>query len=109
MRVEGNAIPAAVRVENYMPLPGYVEVRLVENVTGKAATSSETGEETTLYEYDEYTLHVKDRDGLRDEIEANLADWLTTGRTLEVNEGASIVRDMQDALRALGYTEGGEA
>lgn len=100
MRVEGNAIPAAVRVENYMPLPGYVEVRLVENVTEKSGT---------LYEYDEYTLHVKDRDGLRDEIEANLDDWLTTGRTLEVNEGASIVRDMQDALRALGYTEGGEA
>ena len=39
------------------------------------------------------------------DIKANMTDWLVTGRTLEVNEGASIVQDMKAALEILGVKE----
>lgn len=55
-----------------------------------------------MFEYDEYTFLLKDREGLREDIEGNLSDWLITGRTLEVNESASIVQDMKTALEILG-------
>ena len=57
--------------------------------------------EIVMYEYDEYTFLLKDKDGLKDEIEANMTDWLITGRTLEINESASIIRDMKEALEIL--------
>ena len=55
-----------------------------------------------MFEYDEYTFVLPDREGLREDIEANMADWLATGRTLEINEGASILMDMKDALGIVG-------
>ena len=82
-----------VTVEPYRPIPGQVEVRVRENV--RQITETE-------FEYDEYILHVKDRDGLKEDIEANMGDWLTTGRTLEFNESASAVVDMKDALEIMG-------
>jgi len=57
-----------------------------------------------MFEYDEYTFHLKDREGLKEDIENNLSDWLITGRTLEVNEGASIVQDMREALGIVGVS-----
>ena len=32
------------------------------------------------------------------EIESNLAEWLATGRMLEVNENASVVQDMRTEI-----------
>ena len=93
MRVQGNASPAAVTVESYWPMPGYAEIRLHENK--KDITPTDVENPTPLFEYDEYVFHVKQRDGLQEEIESNLAEWLATGRTLEVNERASIVQDMR--------------
>ena len=61
-----------------------------------------TEQAVTMYEYDEYVFLLKDREGLQEDIEANLSDWLITGRTLEVNEGASLVQDMKAALEILG-------
>ena len=61
-----------------------------------------TGQEISMFEYDEYTFVLPDREGLREDIEANMADWLVTGRTLEVNEGASIIYEMKAALEILG-------
>ena len=49
-----------------------------------------------------YTFHLANKEGLREEIEGNLSDWLVTGRTLEINEGASIVQDMKEALEIVG-------
>ena len=91
MRVQGNVYPESITVEAYLPTPGMVEIRLRENVTQLA---------DTLYEYDEYTMLMKDSPGLKEEIAANLSDWLTTLRTLEVNENASIVAGMRSDINA---------
>ena len=95
MRVQGDVYPEAITVESYLPIPGMVEIRLRENVTQMA---------DTLYEYDEYTTLMKDRPSLKEDIAANLSDWPVTLRTLEVNENASILRDMREALEILGVS-----
>ena len=95
MRVNGNIYPEIITVESYLPIPGMAEVRLRENVAQLS---------DTLYEYDEYTMLMKDSRGLKEELAANLCGWLTTLRTLEVNENASILRDMWEALAILGVS-----
>ena len=102
MRVRGNLSPNALDIEAFAPMPGYVEVRLRENVKSVTVVDEMTEAEVTMYEYDEYTFHLADKEGLREEIEANLTDWLITGRTLEINEGASIVQDMKEGLEIVG-------
>lgn len=104
MRVRGNLSPNALDIEAFAPMPGYVEVRLRENVKSVIVVDEMTEAEVTMYEYDEYTFHLADKEGLREEIEANLTDWLITGRTLEINEGASIVQDMKEALEIVGVS-----
>ena len=96
MRVRGDISPAVISLESYYPMPGYVELRLRENI------KEVSFEESTQFEYDEYTFLLKEKEGLQEEIEANLNDWLITGRTLEVNETASLVQDMKEALEILG-------
>lgn len=96
MRVQGNASPAAVTVESYWPMPGYAEIRLHENI--KDITPTDVENPTPLFEYDEYVIHVKEKAGLQAEIQSNLAEWLATGRMLEVNENASIVQDMKTEI-----------
>lgn len=104
MRVKGNVSPNVLDIEAYAPMPGYVEVRLRENIKEILVVDEMTEAEVTMYEYDEYTFHLVDKKNLKKEIEANLSDWLITGRTLEVNEGASIVQDMKDALGIVGVS-----
>lgn len=101
MRVRGNISPVTLSVETYLPLEGYVEVRLRENIKEITETDPQTETPLTMFEYDEYTFLLKDREGLQEDIEGNLSDWLITGRTLEVNESASIVQDMKAALEIL--------
>lgn len=98
MRVRGNVAPTPILVEPYPAKEGYVEVRLRENVKAVTETDTQTQAEITMYEYDEYTFHVPNRGGLRDDIENHLADWIATGRTAEVSAGASIVQEMQSEL-----------
>ena len=64
MRVNGNIYPEIITVESYLPIPGMAEVRLRENVAQLS---------DTLYEYDEYTMLMKDSPGLKEEIAANRA------------------------------------
>lgn len=105
MRVRGNRSPSVLTIEAYHPLPGYVEVRLRENINEISETDEITGETVTLFEYDEYLFLLNDKEGLREEIEKNMADWLATGRVIEVNFGASIVQDMTLALTVMGVSE----
>lgn len=98
MRVNSGVEPITVLIEPYMPIAGYVEVRIRENVS-----SFET-EKGLKYEYDEYVFHVPDKPGLSDDINNNLNDWLATGRSLEVNENASMIQDMKQALSILGVS-----
>lgn len=104
MRVRGNISPELLTVEPYAPVPGNVEVRLRENVKEINVTDSMTEEAVTMFEYDEYTFLLKDREGLKEDITEKMGDWLITGRTLEVNESASIVQDMKAALEILGVS-----
>ena len=98
MKVTGNNIPEAVHIERYLPKSGYVEVRLTENAVQL---------EENLWEYDEYVLHVK---GVtKEEVEANLSDWLITGRTLEVNENASEMADRKATMDVLGVATPAQA
>ena len=105
MRVRGNISPVTLSVETYLPLEEYVEVRLRENIREVTEADPQTETSVTMFEYDEYTFLLKDREGLREDIESNLNDWLVTGRTLEVNESASIVQDMKAALEILGVRD----
>ena len=91
MRVQGNINPNPVSVTDYRPNPGTAEIRLRENVV-------QIGD--NLYEYDEYTAHLPDRDGLERDIRDNLADWLVTLRTLEIDQNASIVVAQQRDINA---------
>lgn len=102
MRVKGNVSPVTLSMEPYLPLEGYVEVRLREDIKEVTYTDPQAETSVAMFEYDEYTFLLKDREGLREDIESNLNDWLITGRTLEVNESASIVQDMKAALEILG-------
>lgn len=105
MRVRGNVQPNVLSIEPFAPIPGYVEVRLRENIKEITVTDEMSETEQTMFEYDEYVCTVHDKEGLQEEISGNLSDWMTTGRTLEVNEGASIIQDMKAALGILGVEE----
>ena len=107
MRVKGNVSPNVLDIERYRPMPGYVEVRLRENINEVTVVDGMTEQEIKMFEYDEYTFIIRKREGLREDIEANMADWLVTGRTLEINESASIVQDMKAALNELGLAVDG--
>ena len=98
MRVNSGIEPSMVSIEKYMPIDGYVEIRIRENIS-----STET-EDGLRFEYDEYVFHMPDKEGLSDEINNNLNDWLATGRTIEVNESASVVQDMRKALEVMGVS-----
>lgn len=100
MRVKGNISPNALNIAPYAPKVGHAEVRLRDNINPILDTDEMTGQEISLFEYDEYTFVLHDRDGLREDIEGNMADWLATGRTLEVNQNASIVADQRRDINA---------
>ena len=100
MRVRGNVSPNVLNIEPYAPKAGHVEVRLRDNIDPIVEKDDMTGQEISMFEYDEYTFVLPDRDGLRADIEANMADWLTTLRTLEVSENASIVADQRRDINA---------
>ena len=100
MRVRGNISPNALNIEPYAPKAGHVEVRLRDNINPIVETDEMTGQGISVFEYDEYTFVLPDLEGLREHIEANMADWLATGRTLEVNQNASIVADQRRDINA---------
>lgn len=105
MRVRGNVSPDVLHIEPYHPMAGYVEVRVRENINTLQITDEVSKQPVTMYEYDEYTFILPERSDLEADIKENMTDWLVTGKTLEVNEGASIVQDMKAALEILGVKE----
>ena len=100
MRVKGNISPNVLIIEPYIPKAGHVEVRLRDNINPIVETDDMTGQEISMFEYDEYTFVLPNREGLREDIEANMADWLATGRALEVNPNASIVVNQNRDINA---------
>jgi len=98
MKVKGNLSPKPLNIEHHPLHKGCVNVRLCENVVEIPTENHET----TLYEYDEYSLVVAYYDGIQHDIESNLDNWFITAKTLEYNENASVVQDMIKALAILG-------
>lgn len=95
MRVRGNIIPEILTIEPYPAREGYAEVRLRENNKEVTDTDPQTETSATMFEYDEYTFLLKNREGLQEDIENNFTDWLITGRTLEVDARASAMCDVK--------------
>ena len=54
MRVRGNVSPNSLTIEPFAPMPGYVEVRLRENIKDITMVDEITEREVTMFEYDEY-------------------------------------------------------
>lgn len=100
MIVKGNIKPNVLNIAPYAPKAGHVEVRMRDNITPTVEKDDMTGQEISMFEYDEYTFVLPDLEGLREHIETNMADWLATGRTLEVNQNASIVADQRRDINA---------
>ena len=96
MRVMGNICPQSITVEEYIPISGMAEIRLRENVKEVSVTDETTGTTTIMYEYDEYAKVVPDSPGLKEDIAANISNWLVTLRSLEVDGNASILRASRD-------------
>lgn len=90
MRVKGNVAPTVLSIEDYEPIEGKVEVRLRENIEEVETEDTMTGETVTGYEYDEYVFILDNIKGLKKAIEADIDNWLTTGRTLEVAPNATL-------------------
>ncbi len=104
MRVKGNIKPDVLSIEGYEPIEGKVEVRLRENITEFETEDTMTEETIKGYEYDEYIFIMDNTKGLKKSIEADLDNWLTTGRTLEVSPLATLyVNAKADAVDA--YTQ----
>lgn len=95
MRVRGNISPDIIHIELYAPNPGFVEIRLRDNIKEVSEVDEMSGTEITMFEYDEFVFHEKNRENLREDIEENLDAWLQTGRELEVNVNASMFKDVE--------------
>ena len=101
MKIRGNNIPPSVSLEF---INKKAEVRVRENVSEIIVIDTITNEETTMYEYDEYSFSIDYKEGLKEEIESKLEEWLITGRNLEVSPQASLyVSAKADAIDE--YTE----
>lgn len=89
MRVTGNSIPPEIAVH---PIVGTLEaeVRLTENV------QPVDDPESTLYTYDEYIFRIKQNGTTERDIEANLKEWLLTGRSKEFDPNVSAVFAMEE-------------
>jgi len=99
MRVQANDKPVKITVEPYRPKAGYAEIRTRENARQKTVAGEEG--ENIVWEYDEYVLHVPEREGLVGEVEANFADWIETGRSLETDMQSSAMREETERVQAL--------
>ena len=93
MRVRGNVSPESLSIEPFAPMPGYVEIRLRENIKDITAVDEMTDQEVPMFEYDEYTFHLANKEGLREEIEGNMIEQAQAIREAMDYAGASLDED----------------
>lgn len=86
MKVQSKSIPKSVSVNRFYPKPGYMEVRLRENVNSIQLIDGITENPDTVFEYDEYILKIKDREGIEADINANFDTYLTEARNIELRK-----------------------
>lgn len=90
MRVRGSNSPSTFSIETYGGDPNKVEVRLRENIKPYEEKIEGISETIQGYEYDEYLFVLDKTENLSETIQNNLEDWLTTGRTLEIDPRATL-------------------
>lgn len=100
MRIRGNISPDIIHIELYAPNPGFAEIRLRDNIKSITEKDELTGRDISMFEYDEFVFHEKNRENLRENIENNMDEWLQTGRELEVNVNASMLKEVQAQAEA---------
>lgn len=103
MRVTGNEKPEQIIVERCYAQPEYSEIRIRENAR-KKSVSDENGT-YNMWEYDEYVFQVPNREGIMEDVESNLAEWIETGRNLETDVNSTVTCEENERIQAL-VTEG---
>ena len=106
MRVRSDFKPEAVSITDYTPDSTLVEVYVSENikevlVQGDNEEDGEANEDRVQWESDMYIFHPKRVDGLKEDIEAHLSDWIATGRSLEVDTKATEMCERDDEIADL--------
>lgn len=86
MKVRSGVDPKPININKFYPKPGYMEVRLRENVNIIQLIDEVTETPDTVFEYDEYILKIKDREGLEADINANFNTYLTEARNIELRK-----------------------
>lgn len=89
MKVESKIAPSAVTVEENG------DVILTEN----AEMLDKDGEE--FYQYDAYRINVRPRAGLKESIEANLADWLEFAKAETSKPSAQEIAEAEQTLKVV--------
>lgn len=75
-------------------------IRFAVNVTEKVIEATADEEQQTVYEYDSYTMTVRNRADLEKDISNNYDEWLKKAKQIERDELAAEVRAKRDALLA---------
>jgi hypothetical protein len=91
VRVQGNVKPDTIAIYP-ATMPGYDTVYIRDNISPVTVTAEEGTVE--MFEYDEYKFTVPTVDKLA--VEANFADWVATGRSMEVSPSASAYVAVQE-------------
>lgn len=86
MKVQSGVDPKPININKFYPKPGYMEVRLRENVNIIQLIDEVTETPDTVFEYDEYILKIKDREGLEADINANFNTYLTEAKNIELRK-----------------------
>lgn len=90
MKAENNIMPVAPFEIEYNG--GMCEVRFFDNVR------EVTTEEGIRYEYDEFLLKIRNRQGIERDIENNLGSWLQMAKDIEYNKMITRIREDRNKL-----------
>ena len=86
MKVQSAVAPEFFSINRFYPMPGYMEIRLRENINSIRPTDDASDNPEVVFEFDEYKLKLKDREGLEADIKANFDAYLTEARNIELRK-----------------------
>lgn len=97
MKAESTIFPSPFTLEDIGD--GRCLLTFYENIVELPAPDWETeGGSETKYQYDEYRLETKHRDGLYEQVEGSLAEWLQAAKKSDTLRIAAEVRAKRDAM-----------
>lgn len=96
MKTESTILPNPFTLEDLGD--GRCLLTFCENVVTLPDNEQELDSSVAKYQYDEYRLEAKSRDGLFASIENNQAEWLQAAKDAEINALAKEVRKKRDGL-----------